>query len=80
MRVAVAPMDFVWLGIFGPDPNGGRQHLLVPPECERSQQPRPAKRAGTIEIALPNDARVCLDALANEKVLSQVPRATWHAM
>jgi hypothetical protein len=32
-------------------------------------------KAGSIEIVLPNGARVCVDAFVNEKALSRVLRA-----
>jgi hypothetical protein len=68
---AAAPVDFVPLGIFGPDVNVARQPQLAPPEPERSQQRQAGKGdARLIEIALPNSARVCVDALVNEKALS----------
>ena len=34
MCAAAAPVEFVPLGIFGPDPNGERQPQLAPPERE----------------------------------------------
>ena len=81
MCAAASPVDFVPLGIFGPDPNGERQPQLAPPERERPQHPRAGKSdAGTIEIALPNGARVCVDALVNEKALSRVLRAMRNAI
>jgi transposase len=81
MRSAVAPVDFVPLGIFGPDVTVARQPLLAPPEPERSQQRQAgAGGTGTIEIALPNGARVCVDALVNEKALSRVLRAMRNAI
>jgi len=48
--------------------------MLPPPEPPR---PRRAgeSRAGAIEIALPNGARVNVDAFVNEKALSRVLRA-----
>ena len=74
-------VDFVPLGIFGPDAEGERQPLAVPPEPKRSQQHRAGKGdTGTIEIALPNGARVCVDALVNEKALSRVLRAMRNAI
>ena len=76
MRAAAAAVDFVPLGIFGPEVNVARQPLLAPPEPERSQQRQAgAGGTGTIEIALPSGARVCVDALVNEKALSRVLRA-----
>jgi hypothetical protein len=32
-------------------------------------------KSGSIEIALPNGARICVDASVNEKALSRVLRA-----
>ena len=50
--------------------------MLPPPETDRSQPPPTGEgAAGTIEIALPNGARVCVDASVNEKALSRVLRA-----
>ena len=45
-----------------------------PPEPQRAHQ-RGESRAGAIEIALPNGARVRVDAFVNEKALSRVLRA-----
>jgi transposase len=68
-------VDFVPLGILG-GADGERRPMLTLPEPERSQQPRANEGgAGTIEIALPNGARVCVDAFVNEKALSRVLRA-----
>ena len=81
MRAAAAPADFVPLGIFGADVNVARQPLLAPPEPERPQQRQAgAGGTGTIEIVLPNGARVCVDALVNEKALSRVLRAMRNAI
>ena len=81
MCAVEAPVDFVPLGIFGSDVNVARQPLLAPPEPERSQQRQAgAGGTGTIEIALPNGARVCVDALVNEKALSRVLRAMRNAL
>ena len=80
-KCAAAPVEFVPLGIFGPDPNGERQPQLAPPERERPQHRRAGKGdAGMIEIALPNGARVCVDASVNEKALSRVLRAMRNAI
>ena len=80
-KCAAAPVEFVPLGILGPDPNGERQPQLAPPERERPQHPRAGKGdAGIIEITLPNGARVCVDALVNEKALSRVLRAMRNAI
>jgi len=81
MFATAAPVDFVPLGIFGPNPNEERQPQLTPPERERLQHPRAGKGdAGMIEIALPNGALVCVDALVNEKALSRVLRAMRNAI
>jgi transposase len=81
MCAAAAPVEFVPLGIFGPDPNGKSQPLLAPPEPERSQQRQAgADGTGTIEITLPNGTRVCVDALVNEKALLRVLRAMRNAI
>jgi transposase len=81
MRAAAAAVDFVPLGIFGPDVNVARQPLLAPPAPERSQQRQAgAGGTGTIEIVLPNGARLCVDALVNEKALSRVLRAMRNAI
>jgi hypothetical protein len=49
---------------------------LVPSEPERSQPPQAIEGgSGTIEIALPNGVRICVDGLVNEKALSRVLRA-----
>jgi transposase len=78
---AAASVDFVPLGIFEPDADEKRPPLLAPPEPKRSQQIQAGKGdAGLIEIALPNGARVCVDALVNEKALSRVLRAMRNAM
>ena len=56
--------------------SGERRPLLAAPAPERSQPPQTSDGgAGTIEIALPNGARVCVDAFVNEKALSRVLRA-----
>ena len=50
--------------------------MLPPPETDQSQpSPTGEGTAGTIEIALPNGARVCVDASVNEKALLRVLRA-----
>ena len=71
---ASEPMAFVPLGVVG-EVSGQRRPLLAAPELERSQ-PRQTSEAGagTIEIALPNGVRICVDGLVNEKALSRVLR------
>ena len=72
---APEPVDFVALGVVG-EVNRENRPLLAPPQPER-WQPRQASEAepGTIEIALPNGVRICVDGLVNEKALSRVLRA-----
>ena len=50
--------------------------MPVPPGPEPMQQPPAAAcKSGSIEITLPNGARVSVDAFVNEKALSRVLRA-----
>lgn len=65
---ASEPVDFVPLGVVG-EAGGARQPKLAPPEQAS------AGGAGTIEIALPNGVRICVDGLVNEQALSRVLRA-----
>ena len=70
---ASEPMEFVRLGVVG-EASGERRPLLVPPEPERPAQAS-TDGAGTIEIALPNGVRICVEGLVNEKALSRVLRS-----
>jgi transposase len=63
---------FVPLGVLG-EANGAASAALSPAEPLR--QRRREDKAGAIEIALPNGARVSVDAFVNEKALSRVLRA-----
>jgi len=73
---ATTPVDFVPLGIVGPqdEPDSA---VLVPQLSEASEPPRDvgADRVGGIEIELSNGSRVRVDAFVNEKALSRVLRA-----
>ena len=72
---APEPVDFVPVGVVG-EVDGESRPLLAPPQPERSQPPPAGEAgAGTIEIALPNGVRICVDGLVNEKALSRVLRA-----
>ena len=54
----------------------GGPMLLAPPELDPLTELPPAQiKAGSIEIALPNGARISVDASVNEKALSRVLRA-----
>jgi transposase len=72
-----APEDvaFVPIGVIeGSAPH--RPALLARPEAGAAPQSSPAAgKAGSIEIALPNGARISVDACVNEKALSRVLRA-----
>jgi transposase len=73
---AVGPagsVEFVPLGVFG-EAGNAEPPMLPPPERPRSRLPGES-RAGAIEIALSNGARVSVDAFVNEKALSRVLRA-----
>ena len=74
---AGAPEDvqFVPIGVLGGKAPRGPA-LLVPPEPTLAPEPPPAEGKGeSIEITLPNGARVSVDAFGNEKALSRVLRA-----
>ena len=74
------PMAFVRLGVVG-EAGGERRALLAPPELKRSSPPQTSEAgAGTIEIALPNGVRICVDGLVTEKALSRVLRAMRSAL
>lgn len=68
-------VDFVPLGVFAGAASAGPV-LLAPPEPDRTQSSRASREgAGGIEIALPNGARICVDAFVNETALARVLRA-----
>lgn len=71
---AGAPKDvaFVPVGVAE-----GSPALLAPPDPSPAPEPSAAAegKAGSIEIALPNGARVNVDAFVNEKALARVLRA-----
>ncbi len=74
---AGAPDDvqFVAVGVLGGKAPRGPA-LLAPPELTPALEPPPAEgKGGSIEITLPNGARVRVDAFVNEKALSRVLRA-----
>ena len=72
-------VDFVPLGIVG-ETSGERRPLLAPPKPARQPlAPASDGGTGTIEIALPNGARICVGGLVNEKALSRVLRAMRRA-
>ena len=74
---AGAPEDvqFVPIGVLGGKAPRGPA-LLAPPEPTPTPEPPAAEgKGGSIEITLPNGARVSVDAFVNEKALSRVLRA-----
>ena len=74
---AGAPEDvqFVPIGVLGGKAPRGPA-LLAPPEPTPAPEPPAAEgKGGSIEITLPNGARVSVDAFVNEKALSRVLRA-----
>jgi transposase len=72
---AIGPSNavtFVPLGVLG---DMGGEVSATQPLAELPPPRRREDRAGAIEIALPNGARLSVDAFVNEKALSRVLRA-----
>ena len=72
---AAVGVPFIPLGVLsGPKPQ--ETEMLAPPERDAPRPMRSSDRGvGAIEIALPNGARVSVDAFVNEKALWRVLRA-----
>lgn len=71
---AVETVEFVPISLIGGPASGTAS--LPPPSPEPAQPPPAAdSRAGSIEIALPDGARISVDAFVSEKALSRVLRA-----
>ena len=72
---AANAVEFMQLGVLG---GIGREVPAIPP-APAPQRSQPAWAtdggAGAIAIALPNGARICVDAFVNETALSRVLRA-----
>jgi transposase len=68
-------VEFIPVGLIeGPASDGPA--MRMPPDPEPAPQPAAAVcKSGSIEITLPNGARVNVDAFVNEKALSRVLRA-----
>jgi transposase len=68
-------VEFIPVGLIaGPASDG--PVIPVPPAPEQAQQfPAAVCKPGSIEITLPNGARVSVDAFVNEKALSRALRA-----
>lgn len=72
---AAEDVEFIAVGVVDGKPPRASP-LLVSPALEPSQDVlAPGNKAGSIEIALPNGARINVDASVNEKALSRVLRA-----
>jgi transposase len=70
---ALGAVAFVPLGVL--DEACSEAPAALPPAEPKRPHQHGEGRAGTIEIALPNGARVRVDAFVNEKALSRVLRA-----
>ena len=70
---ASGTVAFVPLGVL--DEACSKAPAARPPAEPKRPQQRGEGRAGAIEIALPNGARVSVDAFVNERALSRVLRA-----
>lgn len=72
---AAEDVQFVPVGVLGGKAPRGPA-LLAPPKPTPTPEPPAAEgKGGSIEITLPNGARVSVDAFVNEKALSRVLRA-----
>jgi transposase len=68
-------VEFIPIGLIEGPASAGPA-MPTPPDPEPAQQPSAAMcKSGSIEITLPNGARVSVDAFVNEKALSRVLRA-----
>jgi hypothetical protein len=67
-------MEFVQLGVVG-GMNTTAPAMLSPQQPKRRESSGGEDSPGGIEIALPNGARVRVDAAVNERALSRVLRA-----
>jgi len=70
---AANAVEFMQLGVLG---GIGHEVPAMAPAAQRLPPPRAGDGgAGAIAIALPNGARICVDAFVNETALSRVLRA-----
>lgn len=67
--------SFIPLGVFGEAVHREPTMLAAPQPPQGQHVPTNDGAVGAIEIALPNGARVSVDAFVNEKALSRVLRA-----
>jgi len=68
-------VEFIPVGVIERPATGGPAMLALPTPEPAPQSPSAEGKTGSIEIALPNGARVSVDAFVNEKALSRVLRA-----
>jgi transposase len=68
-------VEFIPVGVIEGPATLGPAMLALPTPEPAPQSPSAEGKAGSIEIALPNGARVSVDAFVNEKALSRVLRA-----
>jgi transposase-like protein len=72
---AAESVAFVPVGVIE-SADSGDPEVLALPNPEPSRPPSfSAGKAGAIEIAMPNGARICVDAFVNETALARVLRA-----
>lgn len=73
---AAETVEFVPIGLIeGPTSTSSGTGTLASPSPEPTPSATADGKAGSIEIALPNGARVSVDAFVSEKALSRVLRA-----
>jgi hypothetical protein len=72
---APANAEFMPIGVIEGAATHGLAMLALPTPEPAPQSPSAEGKTGSIEIALPNGARVSVDAFVNVKALSQVLRA-----
>jgi transposase len=76
---AAESVAFVPVGVIENAGSGDVERLALPsPEPSRPASSS-AGKAGAIEIAMPNGARICVDAFVNETALARVLRAMRRA-
>ena len=65
-------ITFLPVGVIG---EAAKEMPAMPPSLASPRPDSVERRAGAIEIALPDGSRVCVDALVDEAALSRVMRA-----
>ena len=72
---AADDVEFVPVSVLGGKPRRGPALLAAPEPTPAPEPPSAEGKGGSIEITLPNGARVSVDAFVNERALSRVLRA-----